>query len=194
METGDILQIVTNWILPDNEQAKNVFYAELTDDGGATDAQIRTQIRNYIDNCFEAMVTAIHQSIVPGIVDIYVRNTATDQWDRTGGSQQQFTPTGDTGIVSNQQAGVVYAFTENPRVTARKSLAGLADASLNVNTWTVGMQTALTNFAQRWINPINDEDIVLTSGCWSKKNNDFYPFSGAGQTNALEGSMDTRKP
>lgn len=190
----DILQLVANFTMPDGEIAKNVYYAQITDTGGLTQQAIRGQLRDYLDYVMDGLGNNVANVLGAGVCDIYRRNTSTDQWDREGGSTQQWSSANPGEPVGNQETGVVFADTANPRVTARKSFPGLIESELAVNTWTVTAQNALTAAAQRWINPANDEDIVLVAGCWSTKNNAFFPFTGSGTTKTLVGSMDTRKP
>lgn len=191
---NDIIQAVANFSMPDGELAKNVYYMQITNLGGVTQTQVRTQIRNYLDYVMDGLGNEVSGDLVAGICDIYRRNTGTDQWDREGGSSQQWSSANPGAPCSNQETGVVFADTANARVTARKSFPGMLQASLSVNTWSVDAQNALSAAATRWINPANDEDIELVAGCWSTKNNAFFPFTGSGTTKALVGSQDTRKP
>jgi len=191
---GDILQVVFNAVLPDGEQAKNVFYVRMDDLGGVTQVTALGQIRDYIDDIYDALGNNVSDTFLAGIMDIYRRNTATDQWDREGGRASNYASTNPGEPCSNQQTGVVYALTDNSRVTSRKSFASLVSAELETNTWSVTAQNALAAAATNWINPPNDQDIILTAGCFSKKLLTFVPFNGVGEARALEGSMDTRKP
>lgn len=191
---GDVIQAVMNFTMPDGEIAKNVFYMLVSDTGGATQLDLRGQIRRYLDDVYEALGNNVSDTLVAGEVDIYRRNTATDQWDKEGVSTSQWVSTNPGEPVGNQETGVVFADTANPRVTARKSFAGLLEAELSTNTWTVAAQNALTAAAQQWINPPTNEAATIIAGCWSTVNNDFFPFTGSGTTKTLVGSQDTRKP
>lgn len=191
---GDALQLVANWALPDGELAKNVYYVVIDSLGGVAQSVVRTQLRNYVDNIMGGSGNVISDALVPGDLEIYRRNTLTDQWDAEGSRPLTFTNPNPAEIVSNQETAVAFAGTLNSRVTARKSWPGFITTELEVNSWSVAAQAAITTMAQRWINPVNDEDIQLTGGCWSTKNNAFFAFSGGGVTKVFVGSMDTRKP
>lgn len=191
---GDILQLVANFTLPDGEIAKNVFYYRIDDDASISQANIRNQLGNEIDNVYDGLGNNVANVLVAGNLDIYRRNTGTDQWDLEGAEPLNWSSANPGEPVSNQEAGVVFADTPNPRVTARKSIPGLLSIELETNSWSVAMQAALTAFAQRWINPANADQITVTSGCWSKVLNDFLAFNGSGTTRVFVGSMDTRKP
>jgi len=192
--TNDILQIVANWGLPDGEEAKNVYYAQIVDLGGIAESVVLNQIRNYIDNIMEGSGNVISNQLVAGTVEIYRRNTLTDQWDNEGSRLLQFTNANPGAPVGNQETAVAFGNTLNSRVTARKSWPGFIQAELTTNTWSVAAQAAITAMAQRWLNPVNDEDIELVAGCWSTVNNSFFPFPGGGVTRVLVGSMDSRQP
>lgn len=191
---GDILQAVANFTLPDGELAKNVYYMQITDLNGATQAAIKLDIKFYLDAIYTALGNNVSNQLIAGIYEYYRRNTATDQWDREGGATSTYASANPADPVGNQETGVVFAKTANSRVTARKSFAGLIQNELTVNTWSVAAQNGLSGAAIAWINPPNDRDAQLVAGCWSTKNNEFFPFTGAGITRAFSGSMDTRKP
>lgn len=191
---NDILQLVANWVLPDGEEAKNVYYVQMTDLGNASNEVALTELRNYIDNVMEGSGNVISDALVPGLLEIYRRNTVTNQWDNEGSRIITFTNPNPAEIVSNQETAVAFGNTDNPRVTARKSWPGFNTGDLEVNTWSVAAQNALTTMALRWLNPINDQNIQLVAGCWSVVNNAFFPFTGSGVIRTLVGSMDTRKP
>ena len=191
---NDILQLVAAQNLPDGQESKNIFYVRLDTLGAATQTQVGNELRSYIESIYDAINTEVSNAVTSGLIDMYRRNTVTSAWDKQTSRSNTVTNANPTNPVGNQSSGTNYAKTADARVTARKSIAGLADGLLLTNSWTVAAQNAMAAFGQRWINPLALPNITLTAGVWSQKNGNFVEFNGVGQVRIFEGSMDTRKP
>lgn len=197
LSDGDILRLVTSFLLPDSVIAQMVFNVAFADTGGSAE---EIDVVDDLVDWAEAMLTHLLTRIVPECtttdVKVYVYDAVDDDWDEVGTDTWSVTFTNASEMLPHGIAAVVHARTINPDVQGTKFIPGLGEATQVESDLSVGILADLVDFAAEWVAPF----VGAATGAdfapliWSVVRTTPILMSGDTVVNAQVGYQRRRKP
>lgn len=195
---GTIIKMAQNILLPDDQVAVNVYWAEVEDavgSGPLDDADVLEAAANYMDEIYTNLLAFIANTATGTLVEVWTVDPVDGDLTPVGDELTTWTAAGATDALPNGCAAIISAKTVNTEVTGRKFFPSFIESNAVDNNWLSGAVTAMLASAADWILGWEDaNDVNLIAGVWSMTKLDFYTMSGTIIANAIVGYQRRRKP
>lgn len=167
IEQGDVLRITASWLQDGLNQMQNVFTIRATGDPGSTQADIISDLKDWIDDIYQEIKVIMNNTITDDFISIY--NITKDVLEHVGAFSTSITGTSSGDAMPNGVAPFGYARTSQKRRRGSKFFPASSESTQATGLLTVGGLTALVAGLAQWI---SDHTGALTGalfepGIWS---------------------------
>lgn len=195
---GAILKIAQSILLPDTQTAINVFWALLSEDGGAgplAETDVLEAAANWMDQLYGNIEVDIADTASSTIVEVWVVDPLTGDLTPVGDEATTWSGQNILDAFPNGVAAVGAMKTVDTEVTGRKFLPALVEDVAIDNNLTGGTLARWVLFVVDWATQyIDGSSVVFSPGVWSQTKLDFFLASGTVIANAILGYQRRRKP
>ena len=179
---GDILRVAAIAAFTDSNVAQMIFNAVITGSGGPFDEDdIVADALAWINSCVSYLTTSTTDTLDGSEIIVYIYDAIDDDWDEVGSTAWGWNPSSALDALPRAVALLINCKTSDPDVNGKKYFPGLTEAANDDGSWSSGILTTATGFADDWTDPFvgGTSGADWTPGVWSPTNTNFYYMSGA---------------
>lgn len=195
---GTIIKIAQNYLLPDEQTAVNVYWAEVNNNAGPgdlADADVLVAVSNWLDLLYAEVVATMADVVISTICEVWTVNEVTGDLTPVGDEATTWDGTSVNDPLPNGVSAICSMKTSETDVTGRKFLAGYHDTAADDNNLITTALVRLVDFALYWATQYVDaNDVVLDPGVYSTALASFFGATGTIIANAIVGYQRRRKP
>jgi hypothetical protein len=136
--------------LPDGVIAMNIFYFEAVFQDDQADEAVISNLEVWVEALYDNVKDELSDQVSLGEFVAYTFNTLLDRWDNFGTGTPTLGGTETTSMLPHGVAGLVRAYSTNPRSIARKYIPGFGEIEQADGTWLAGALTAMAGFGHAW--------------------------------------------
>lgn len=198
LPSGTILKIAQSILLPDTQTAMNIFWAALSEDGGAgplDEDDVLEAASNWMDQLYANVDDDMNDQVSGNLVEVWTVDTGTGDLTPVGDEATTWVGLGPQDPLPNGVAAICALKTTDTDVTGRKFLPGYVEAQATDNNLTSVPLSRLVLFAVDWATQyVDPNSVIFSPGVWSTAKTQFVAAGGTVIANAIVGYQRRRKP